>query len=167
MNSKSPFCKVCFDSGKTNVKHWVNDPSGNVCCPTLLGLKCRICGNYGHTVKYCTKTAQIKAAQIKAAPIKTAPIKTAQIKAPPTNKAINKFALLFNDESDDEDPPDDEEKAHEPKREAKQQPKRWIDYESDSDDDEVVDLPKALPVPTLKRYDRSDNSVDSLIDARM
>ena len=55
-NALKPFCKVCFDAGKTDTAHFVRktpDPKSPVVCPTLLALQCRYCDHAGHTVKYC------------------------------------------------------------------------------------------------------------------
>jgi hypothetical protein len=52
------FCKVCKDAGHPEsvyTSHFVKDrPGGKIVCPHLLGLRCRHCGESGHTVKYCT-----------------------------------------------------------------------------------------------------------------
>ena len=56
---KSPFCKVCYDTGKHETlytSHYVNDVPGKkgvVVCPTLLALECRYCKKTGHTVSRC------------------------------------------------------------------------------------------------------------------
>lgn len=56
---KSPFCKVCYDTGKPEslyTSHYVNDVPGKkgiVVCPTLLALECRYCKKTGHTVSRC------------------------------------------------------------------------------------------------------------------
>lgn len=56
---QTPFCKVCFDSGKTTLEytsHFVKSEPGDkgvVVCPTLLSLTCRFCRQNGHTVKFC------------------------------------------------------------------------------------------------------------------
>jgi hypothetical protein len=48
------FCKVCFDASKSDYKtHNVRDSASNVVCPLLLNTKCRVCGYFGHTTKYC------------------------------------------------------------------------------------------------------------------
>jgi len=48
------FCKVCFDASKSDYKtHNVKDSASNVVCPLLLNTKCRMCGYFGHTTKYC------------------------------------------------------------------------------------------------------------------
>jgi len=50
-----PFCKVCFDAGKSDqeyMSHYVK--SGlKLVCPTLLNQACLTCGERGHTSGYC------------------------------------------------------------------------------------------------------------------
>ena len=54
------FCKVCFDASTSGYDtHNVKDYAGNVVCPLLLNTKCRTCGYFGHTNKYC-KSVEIK-----------------------------------------------------------------------------------------------------------
>ena len=165
-NNKSPFCKVCFDSGKPDTKHWVKDRNNKVCCPTLLALKCRLCGQCGHTVKYCSKAVAPPPSKMQTKPTYKEPVekKALEQKAP-----INKFDLLFSDDDSDDDQ-EEQEPEPEPEQQKKQEPeqkkpspavKRWIDYDSDSDDEQP------LPIPTLKRYGHSDKSDDSMIDASM
>jgi hypothetical protein len=51
-----PFCKVCFDAGKTDTAHFIRsspDKNSIITCPTLLATQCRYCAQTGHTVKYC------------------------------------------------------------------------------------------------------------------
>ena len=55
------FCKVCFDASSSLFNnHNVKDSAGNVVCPTLLNTKCRSCGCFGHTVKYCKNKAVVQ-----------------------------------------------------------------------------------------------------------
>ena len=164
-NNKIPFCKVCFDSGKPDTNHWVKDRSGKVCCPTLIGLKCRLCGQCGHTVKYCSKAQPTMKAQ-PSKPTIAAPEPTSK---PEQKVRINKFDLLFNFDDFDDDEPEQEQAEQEQAEQKKS--KRWIDYDSDSDDESpakfnALPMPKfnALPIPTLKRYGHSDNPYDSLIN---
>ena len=157
--TKSPFCKVCFDSGKSDTKHHVKDRKGVVCCPTLLRLKCRLCDQYGHTIKYCTKPqpknpiANHKPTVIYKNVTKQNPIVN--------NSDMNKFDMLFNYGSSDEDDECDNTdiKIVDTPKVTRPPVKRWIDYDSDSDDEEI-----ALPMPILKRYIISDKSDDSLIE---
>ena len=61
-----PFCKVCFDSGKSEeeyTSHYVkSEPghNGKVVCPTLLGQQCTYCSELGHTVSHCRPLAMVK-----------------------------------------------------------------------------------------------------------
>ena len=53
---KKPYCKVCFDTGKSEseyTSHWVKDLNGKITCPTLLNTKCRVCNRHGHTARFC------------------------------------------------------------------------------------------------------------------
>ncbi len=56
---RKPFCKVCFDAGKTEAEctsHYLKSnpgPDGKLVCPTLLNRACLTCGNKGHTSSYC------------------------------------------------------------------------------------------------------------------
>ena len=53
------FCKVCHDASKNGFNsHNVRDRAGNVVCPILLNTKCRACGYFGHTTKYCKKAVK-------------------------------------------------------------------------------------------------------------
>lgn len=50
------FCKICFDSKNDSyTTHCIRDFNGNITCPILLNTKCNLCGNFGHTKKYCSK----------------------------------------------------------------------------------------------------------------
>ena len=56
---KKPFCKVCFDAGKSEeeyTSHYLKDrpgPNGKVICPTLLATECRYCHEHGHFKSHC------------------------------------------------------------------------------------------------------------------
>jgi len=56
---RKPFCKVCFDAGKSEelcTSHYLKSnpgPDGKVVCPTLLNQACLTCGKKGHTSSYC------------------------------------------------------------------------------------------------------------------
>jgi len=57
ISSTKPFCKVCFDAGKSEAEyssHFVRkERGGKVVCPTLLNLSCTYCHKKGHTKSYC------------------------------------------------------------------------------------------------------------------
>ena len=117
-------CKVCRDAGKPEsvfTSHFVKDSkNGVVICPTLLNTVCRYCRQSGHTVKYCSslknKTMKTEQKEVVEKKIKLE-----------INININRFGALSID-VDDEDvvfPP--------PPVLTRHTPKRWIDYDSDSD----------------------------------
>jgi hypothetical protein len=68
MSAKLPFCKVCFDAGKTEkeyTSHYVRSepgPNSKVVCPTLLSQCCGFCGECGHTPKFCRVLTAVKSA---------------------------------------------------------------------------------------------------------
>ena len=65
--TKTPFCKVCFDAKKSKdeyTSHWVKSkagPDGVVVCPYLLSLQCRYCKGKGHTPRGCPVLKKRKA----------------------------------------------------------------------------------------------------------
>jgi Nanos RNA binding domain len=101
--TKSPYCKVCHDSGKPEsvyTSHWVRKPhweGGAVCCPTLLALKCNRCGKSGHTIKYCQSSQTYQQPKQKPLPLQQ-----------PTSAPSNQYAHIAFDS-------DDEEEKEEPK----------------------------------------------------
>jgi len=102
-NKPKPFCKVCFDAGKTDTAHFVRsspDPKSQVLCPTLLALECRYCAQTGHTVKYCAllkKNNKDKEREQRRV-FNTTPAPTATTT---TQKNNNKFALLDGDDEEE------------------------------------------------------------------
>ena len=64
-----PFCKICFDTGKTEEmydSHFVRetrDPNSRIVCPTLLAMECRFCFARGHTVSKCPKLDKVKSGE--------------------------------------------------------------------------------------------------------
>lgn len=70
MNSRAPFCKVCYDAGKPEelyASHFVKDrpgPDGRVVCPTLLNQECRYCKEKGHTPTHCPRLADKRLATV-------------------------------------------------------------------------------------------------------
>jgi len=105
-NKPKPFCKVCFDAGKTDTAHFVRsspDPKSKVTCPTLLALECRYCAQIGHTVKYCTvlkKNNKDRERFDRQTRVVAAPPPP-----PPPIKNNNMFAALEQDSDDDADIP--------------------------------------------------------------
>jgi hypothetical protein len=71
-----PFCKVCFDAGKSEreyTSHFIKSKPGNdgkVVCPYLLSLECSYCKKKeGHTARYCPVLAQKTSVQAAAAKV--------------------------------------------------------------------------------------------------
>ena len=84
------FCKVCFDASKSGFNsHNVKDRAGNVVCPILLNTKCRVCGYFGHTTKYCKKAVKHEP-KLTVCEVVSVP---AVVKVTPTNM----FAMLDTD----------------------------------------------------------------------
>jgi hypothetical protein len=129
--TKTPFCKVCFDSGKPSHlynSHYVRQTphtSSMIVCPTLLAHVCAHCNMTGHFVSTCPK-AKREAKEQRAERMATNRHRNnvAAVAAPITNK--NPFATLAeHSDSDCEEPP-------------KKMRKRIIDWacaDSDSDSD--------------------------------
>ena len=65
MNSRKPFCKVCYDACNLDYNNHNIRKRGVVVCPYLLSITCPNCKQKGHTIKYCpvtktkTKTSSI------------------------------------------------------------------------------------------------------------
>jgi len=98
LERKPMFCKVCFDASNNGFNtHNVRDGAGNVLCPILLTTKCRTCGYFGHTTKYCKSTKHIVKQSAKQTVCEVVPVFT----IPPSNPT-NKFAMLNCYESDDD-----------------------------------------------------------------
>jgi len=100
-NKPKPFCKVCFDAGKTDTAHFVRsspDPKSKVTCPTLLALECRYCAQVGHTVKYCTVLKKNNKDKDRQTRVVAAPPPP-----PPPIKNNNMFAALEQDSDDEND----------------------------------------------------------------
>jgi hypothetical protein len=102
-----PFCKVCYDTGKTvemYSSHFVRenrDPNSRILCPTLLALECRYCFIRGHTVSKCPKLEQTKSgngANVCDAPKKKAP--ASRNNNDDRSTCSNGFSMLYS--SDDE-----------------------------------------------------------------
>jgi len=113
-----PFCKICFDTGKTEEmydSHFVRetrDPNSRIVCPTLLALECRFCFARGHTVSKCPKLDKVKSGEN----VCDAPLKKQINKrkwSQPNSRGVcydeqsccssNGFSLLYSDDEDDMD----------------------------------------------------------------
>jgi hypothetical protein len=94
------FCKVCFDASKSgHNSHNVRDRAGNVVCPILLNTKCRACGYFGHTTKYCKKAVKHEP-KLVVCEVVPVPIAIPVVgKFTPTNM----FAMLDSDTDSDSD----------------------------------------------------------------
>ena len=90
------FCKVCFDASKSDYKtHNVKDSASNVVCPLLLNTKCRKCGYFGHTTKYCKFTENPVVQKAYARPACVAKVPVAKV-------PVSAYACLVGlDEEDD------------------------------------------------------------------
>jgi len=98
------FCKVCFDASKSgHNSHNVRDRAGNVVCPILLNTKCRACGYFGHTTKYCKKTVKhepkLVVCEVVRVPVVVPSVVPVVGKFTPTNM----FAMLDSDTDTDTD----------------------------------------------------------------
>ncbi|NBW58918.1 hypothetical protein EBR43_14310 [bacterium] len=111
MSAKLPFCKVCFDAGKTEkeyTSHYVRSepgPNSKVVCPTLLSQCCGFCGECGHTPKFCRVLTARKAAEEKAS--KQSAHREALEKSGAEKKAVpaikkTGFAAAFGSDSESE-----------------------------------------------------------------
>jgi len=119
---KKPFCKVCFDAGKTEkeyTSHYVRSepgPKGKVVCPTLLKQECTYCRSIGHTPKFCSvlsvknKTNELaKREMTKRAEQEKK--EAEKIKMNTQKTPTNKFYALDMDDEEDEDTQKEQEQA--------------------------------------------------------
>ena len=101
-----PFCKVCFDTGKSEKEyssHFVRltpDPKSKVCCPTLLDMECQYCHLKGHTVSKCSRMAKLEKPLLVR---HVATIRPSELK----KVAKNLFEFLDDDDDDCSGPADD------------------------------------------------------------
>ena len=172
MTTIKKYCKICYDSDKPEseyTSHCVKGRNGKVECPTLLKVKCRLCDQFGHTVKYCPDTKNLQSRNNKTWENKTFDNKNLDNKNLDNKKTLEKekekekqiqksnfYDLL--DESDEE--PDKEEPEQKQKQEKSQIKKRWVDYDSDSDDEVkpcVLQL-SCIPIPPILRRRSSHTS---------
>jgi len=109
-NNVKPFCKVCFDAGKTDTAHFVRktpDPKSPVVCPTLLALQCRYCDQAGHTVKYCAVLKKNNKEKARA----DSQLRRVHVDAPvvPSKPKNNNLFALLEEDSDNEELNNDEQ----------------------------------------------------------
>jgi len=126
---KKPFCKVCFDAGKSEKEYTSHyprsspEPTSKVVCPTLLSQECKYCKKVaGHTASYCPELAKAKKEEVKRqrqqqqekAKKEEQKAKEEDAKKKKTKKIANKFSAL-----DDED--DEEEEQQQEQQEQQKQ----------------------------------------------
>jgi ABC-type proline/glycine betaine transport system ATPase subunit len=97
-------CKVCYDAGKPAAdynSHYVKSADrSKVTCPIILAIKCRYCGEMGHTLKYCAKQQQKPAASNASASASNKAKAKNVVKA---SAIENMYSILDDDEDEDED----------------------------------------------------------------
>jgi hypothetical protein len=158
-------CKVCRDSGKPEAiftSHYVKDSrNGVIVCPTLLATVCRYCKQNGHTAKYCSSVKNYKVTTLTPLRIENAQsasslslitargvgvLNVQRCKEPPVkvvnlqvNTRVNRYGAL-SDESDNEDIPIPKPPVllRQSAINAVTIPKRWVDYDSDSDIEQEI-----------------------------
>lgn len=141
----SKCCKVCRDSGKPDAvvtSHHVKDAkNGVIVCPTLLATVCRYCKQNGHTVKYCTSVKNKPKVSNNVAALKDDELKVKKVNLE-VNTRVNRYGSL-SDESDS----DTEDAAtllpvpvlqRQSATNVVTVPKRWIDYDTDSDIEQEI-----------------------------
>ena len=113
-----PFCKVCFDAGKSEKEYTSHyprsspEPTSKVVCPTLLSQECKFCGkkNAGHTASYCPELAKAKKEEVKRqkqqqqkAKKEEEAKKEEDAKKKKTKKIANKFSALDDEDEEEEE----------------------------------------------------------------
>jgi hypothetical protein len=155
-------CKMCYDAGKPAAdynSHYVKSADrSKVTCPIILAIKCRYCGEMGHTLKYCAKQQKPAAASAAASAASAPASKYNKAKA---NYVVKAYAIenMYSILDDDEDEDEDEEQVQKSYADAvnseaappapapviilpipklvRAEVKRWADY-SDSEDEEEM-----------------------------
>ncbi len=139
-NKSSKCCKVCRDAGKPAsvfTSHLVKDSkNGVIVCPTLLATVCRYCRQNGHTVKYCTSIKNKSKVSNNVATLKDDQLKVKKVNLE-VNTRMNRYGSL-SDESDDEETTQILPVPVLQRQSATLTPKRWIDYDSDSDIEQEI-----------------------------
>ena len=164
-NCSSYKCKVCYDAGKPATdynSHYVKSlDRSKVTCPVILAIKCRYCGEMGHTLKYCAKLLSKEKKRGAGFQATMTSVATASNKAKNVIKAStieNMYSILDDDE--DEDDQVEVQKSYadavnaEPAPAAppapaivilaipklvRNEPKRWADY-SDSEEEDYYEI---------------------------
>jgi hypothetical protein len=147
--SKTPYCKVCHDAGKTDYSsHWLKDKTGKIVCPILLKTECRYCHKMGHTVKYC------KVILASSNPTPKLTLVSKEKKATAKVVPVNSFSVL-----EDADADEDEYEYHEKeiKEELIQQTKKnveiltnWVAIAAQPPKVKLPVPKKIAPVPVVK-----------------
>ena len=92
----SLYCKFCHNAGKVDyATHNQFDNKGFVQCEVLLNIECQLCGENGHTKRYCPTSST----DTKKQPLQKAPLCIKRV------HADNKFSVLqvfLSDEDDEE-----------------------------------------------------------------
>ena len=106
--SNKPFCKVCFDAGKTEseyTSHYVRkttDPNSELLCPVLKATECRYCHQMGHTISRCSVREQNNSRRRPDVAPQQAPVQVAQQQqAPVVKKSNNKYAAFEEDDEEE------------------------------------------------------------------
>lgn len=108
--SNKPFCKVCFDAGKTEseyTSHYVRkttDPNSELLCPVLKATECRYCHQMGHTISRCAVREQNNSRRrqdVAHAPVQVAQQQQQAPLATQVKKSNNKYAAFEEDEDDE------------------------------------------------------------------
>jgi hypothetical protein len=141
--SSNKCCKVCRDAGKPEAvvtSHFVKDSkNGVIVCPTLLATVCRYCKQNGHTVKYCSSAKNNKPIAKSQPVVRTEEPKEKKV-CLEVNTRVNRYGSLSDESEDEEDvtllsfpqPPVLQRQSAAPT------PKRWVDYDSDSDIEQEI-----------------------------
>lgn len=89
--NQAKFCAVCHAAGRPGYDtHYVRadkfDRSSAITCPYLLSIKCRICGETGHTSSYCKDSSNSSSTAATAPPV--APVASlARVRLPPISSS--------------------------------------------------------------------------------
>jgi hypothetical protein len=108
--SRKPFCKVCFDAGKTeseytnhNVKKYnVLTAKMDTVCPTLNATECRYCYKLGHTTKFCPVLEERKKNETSRMRENRREQPRPAEKVVETKKPTNVFAALYDSDEENE-----------------------------------------------------------------